>query len=187
MKPIRQVFSVILAICAVMSFIVASPGDSFADDYATLPDGSKVDLSHKCPVCGMPVGGDLGGAVTRAYRDGRLVGFAGLAAAVFKDGQVVGFEGARCLFIYNTIPKRFGIDVDQIVRRFVTDSETGKLIDANNAYLVLGSEVRGPMGYDLIPFSTKEEAEAFSKEYAGKRVVQLGTVVPKEVDRKRAE
>jgi hypothetical protein len=135
----------------------------------------------------MPVGGELAGAVTHAYRDGRLVGFAGLAAAVFKDGHVVGFEGARCLFIYNTIPKRFGIDVDNIVRRFVTDFKSGRLIDANRAYLVLGSDAKGPMGYDLIPFSAKEDADKFSDEHAGKRVVQLGTVVPKDVDRKHEE
>jgi hypothetical protein len=187
MKPIHLTFLLVVLICTVTSFIAASPRDSFADNYATLPDGSKVDLSLNCPVCGMPVGGELGGAVTRAYRNGHLVGFAGLAAAVFRDGHVVGFEGARCLFIYNTIPKRFGIDVDQIVRRFVTDFDSGHLIDANNAYLVLGSEVRGPMGYDLIPFSAKEAADAFSKAYAGKRVVQLGTVVPKDVDRNREE
>lgn len=187
MKPIGQALAVMGVICAMTFFIAASPGISLADDYATLPDGSKVNLSQRCPVCGMPVGGELGGAVTRAYRDSHLVGFAGLAAAVFDDGHVVGFEGARCLFIYNTIPKRFGIDVDRIVHRYVTDFKTGQLIDANNAYLVLGSEVRGPMGYDLIPFSVKEDADAFSHEYAGKRVVQLGTVVPKDVDRKREE
>jgi len=169
------------------AFLAASMGHSAAADYATLPDGSKVNLSQTCPVCGMPVGGELAGAVTYAHRDGRLVGFAGVAAAVFKDGTAVGFEGARCLFIYNTLPKRFDINVENISRRFVTDFKTGKFIDANNAYLVLGSTVKGPMGYDLIPFATKEAADKFGEEYAGKRVVQLGTVVPKDVERKTEE
>jgi len=151
----------------------------------TMPDGAKVDLTAHCPVCGMIVGGDLGAGATYSYRDGRVVGFAGVAAVVFKDGHAVGFEGARCLFIYNKIPKRFGLNLDDITHRFVTDFSTRKIIDVINAFLVLGSTVRGPMGYDLIPFSNKEEAEKFETEYNGKRLVQLHTVDLKDVDRSR--
>jgi copper chaperone NosL len=151
----------------------------------TMPDGAKVDLRAHCPVCGMIVGGDLGAGATYSYRDGRVVGFAGVAAVVFKDGHAVGFEGARCLFIFNKIPKRFGINLDDITHRFVTDFSTRKIIDVNYAFLVLGSTVRGPMGYDLIPFSNKEEAEKFETEYNGKRLVQLHTVDLKDVDRPR--
>jgi copper chaperone NosL len=149
----------------------------------TLPNGAKVDLTAHCPVCGMTVGGDLGAWATYSYRDGRVIGFAGVAAVVFKDGHAVGFEGARCLFIYNKVPKRFGINLNDITHRFVTEFTTRKKIDVNNAFLVLGSTVRGPMGYELIPFSNKEEAEKFEAEYNGKRLVQLHTVELKDVDR----
>jgi nitrous oxide reductase accessory protein NosL len=148
-----------------------------------LPNGAKVDLTAHCPVCGMIVGGDLGAGATYSYRGDRAVAFAGVAAVVFKNGHTVGFEGARCLFIYNKVPKRFGISLNDITHRFVTDFTTRKMIDVNNAFLVLGSTVRGPMGYDLIPFSTKEEAEKFEAEYNGKRLVQLQTVDLKDVDR----
>ncbi|MGO9570265.1 MAG: nitrous oxide reductase accessory protein NosL [Desulfomonilaceae bacterium] len=151
----------------------------------TLPDGAKVDLAAHCPVCGMTIGGDLGAGATYSYRNGRAVGFAGVAAVVFKDGHTVGFEGARCLFIYNKVPKRFGINLDDITRRFATDFTTRKMIDVSDAFLVLGSTVKGPMGYDLIPFSNKEEAEKFEAEYNGKRLVQLQTVDLKDVDRPR--
>ena len=151
----------------------------------TLPNGAKVDLTAHCPVCGMTVGGDLGAGAAYSYRDGRVVGFAGVAAVVFKDGHAVGFEGARCLFIYNKVPKRFGINLNDITYRFVTDFTTRKIIDVNNAFLVLGSTVKGPMGYELIPFSNKEEAEKFETEYNGKRLVQLHTVELKDVDRPR--
>jgi len=151
----------------------------------TLPNGGKVDLTAHCPVCGMTVGGELGAGVTYSYRDGRVIGFAGVAAVVFKDGHAVGFEGARCLFIYNKVPKRFGINLDDITHRFVTDFSKRKMMDVTNAFLVLGSTVRGPMGFDLIPFSNKEEAEKFEAEYNGKRLVQLQTVELKDVDRPR--
>jgi copper chaperone NosL len=155
----------------------------WAEAFLDLPSGSKLDLSATCPVCGMAVGGGLESAATYAYRDGHLSGFGGVAASVFKDGKVVGFEGARCLFIYNTIPKRFGINVDDIVHRYVTDFNTKRLIEVNKAVFVLGSPVKGFMGYDLIAFSTREEAETFKSQYGGKRVVELGTVGIADVDR----
>lgn len=157
----------------------------YAQQQMDLPDGSKLDLTGMCPVCGMKIGGEMGGAATYAYRDNRLIGFAGAAAAVFKNGTVVGFEGARCLFIYNTVPKRFGVDVGNIRNRYVTDFASRKPIDVKNAFLVLGSRVLGPMGYDLIAFSSKAEAEKFKQEHGGKRIVELQTVGFEDVDRKK--
>jgi nitrous oxide reductase accessory protein NosL len=153
--------------------------------FLTLPDGAKVDLTAQCPVCGMTVGGVLGAGSTYSYLDDRVIGFAGVAAVVFKNGHTVGFEGARCLFIYNKIPKRFGINPEDITRRYVTDFTTRKIIDVTNAFLVLGSTVRGPMGFDLIPFSNKEEAAKFEAKYHGKRLVQLQTIGLKDVERPR--
>lgn len=184
MNEARKVASLVLIVLAVCLTVWAAPSNSLADDLAPLPDGSKVNLAERCPVCGMVVGGDLGATVAYSYRDGRPVGFAGVAAAVFKDGHVVGFEGARCLFIYGAVPKRFGIEVENIAHRFVTDFSSRKMIDAASAFLVLGSPVKGPMGYELIPFSTLEEAEKFKEQFGGKRIVQLGTVAFKDVERK---
>jgi nitrous oxide reductase accessory protein NosL len=184
MKVVKKI--AVLGIILTVAFLLVAfvPLASQADDFGPLPDGSKVNLLKNCPVCGMRVGGDLGATVTHSYRGNRPVGFAGVAAAVFKDGHVVGFEGARCLFIYSAVPKKFGIKVGDIARRFVTDFHSGKMIDVTKAFLVLGSSVKGPMGYELIPFSTAEQAEKFKSEFAGKRVVQLGTVEFKDVNRK---
>jgi nitrous oxide reductase accessory protein NosL len=172
------------ALSAVLMTIMIA-GTCYADVLLALPDGAKVDLSATCPVCGMVVGGGLEGSASYSYQDGHLVAFGGAAAAVFKDGHTVGFEGARCLFIYNGIPKKFGIDVSQIVHRYVTDFETKRLIDVDKAFLVLGSTVKGFMGYDLIPFSSKESAEKFMGFYGGKRIVELKTVGIKDVEREK--
>ena len=166
-----------------MLLVVGGVSQGWTATLFTLPDGSKLDLSKSCPVCGMPVGGGLESQATYAYRNGRLTGFGGAAASVFKDGHVVGFEGARCLFIYNSIPKRFGIDVRNIVQRYVTDFNTKKLIDVNSAFLVLGSTVNGFMGPDLIAFPSKEEAEKFTAHYGGKRIVEPDSVGIKDVER----
>lgn len=152
-----------------------------AVDYR-LPDGSTLKLGSTCPVCGMKVGGDLEAPAIYAYTDGNLTGFAGVAAAVFKDGKVVGFDGARCLFRYNKMPKTFDVDVQNITNRFVTDFATKRLIHANDAFLVLGSKVRGFMGYAMVPFSSRGQAEAFRDQYGGKRIIRLKTVSPKEIN-----
>lgn len=172
------------AILLMLTMATACPAQE-NEDLMVLPDGSKVNLAAACPVCGMRVGGDLTGGATYSYRDGNLVGFAGVAASIFKDGHVVGFEGARCLFIYNTVPKRFGVDVSDIVKRYVTDFETKKMIDVSRAFFVLGSSVKGPMGYDLIGFTAQKEAETFKNRYDGKRVVQMNTVNRKDVEREK--
>lgn len=183
----EQIAWVTKAVVSAILMVLVTTGAILAQEHQelmTLPEGSNLNLSSTCPVCGMRLGGYLPGAATYSYRDGNLVGFAGVAAAVFKDGHVVGFEGARCLFIYNTIPKRFGINVDDISKRFVTDFETRKMINVSDAFFVLGSSVKGPMGYDLVGFSSKEKAEEFRTRYNGKRVVQMNTVDRKDVERK---
>ncbi len=147
-----------------------------AAGFLQLPDGSKVDLTQKCPVCGMVVGGPDGQGVSLTFKDGHVVGFHGVAAAVFKDGHVVGFEGARCLFIYNSLPEKYNVSVGDIAHQYVTDYTSKKMIELPKAFLVLGSNVKGPMGYDLIPFSSKDEAAKFASENDGKWIVQLHEV-----------
>jgi len=155
------------------AIVTMFPGTVGATEFLQLPDGSKVNLSETCPVCGMVIGGKGAQGATVTYKDGKVVGFGGVAAAVFKDGHVVGFEGARCLFIYNSVPQQYNVDVANIARQFVTDFTTKKMIDLSKTFLVLGSNVKGPMGYEMIPFTTKEEAAKFAVENEGKWIVQL--------------
>lgn len=180
--------SALLRILSIMITTVISmyfPSVSSAADFLQLPDDSNVDLAQKCPVCGMVVGGTDGQAASVTFKDGRVDGFRGVAAAVFKDGHVVGFEGARCLFIYNSVPEKYNVSVADIAHQYVTDYTTKKMIELPKAFLVLGSNVKGPMGYDLIPFSSKDEAAKFASEHDGKWIVQLhevARVAEKETD-----
>lgn len=176
--------SLLIPVVMMTCFFVTSTG-ALASEYLDLPNGSRLKLGSRCPVCGMKVGGELEAPAIYAYKDGNLTGFAGVAAAVFRDGTVVGFDGARCLFIYNTIPKRFGIDVTKITDRFVTDFATKNPLDVNSAFLVLGTKIRGFMGYDLIPFSSRQQAEDFKAHNGGKRIIELDTVHPHDVERKQ--
>jgi nitrous oxide reductase accessory protein NosL len=156
---------------------------STAQQHIVLPDGTKTEIKGHCPVCGMKVGGLLGGNAGYSYMEDRLIGFAGVAAAVLSNNEVELFEGARCLFIYNTAPQRFGITTDQIKGKYVTDFVSRRMVDVEEARFVLGSGIKGPMGYDLIPFTNKKEADQFSSAHGGKRIVRIGTVGLQDVDR----
>ena len=130
-----------IAVVIVTFLVVTTPLSTQASDHVDLPDGLTLKLGNMCPVCGMKVGGELGAEAIYAYSETKLVGFAGASASVFENGSVVGFDGARCLFVYNTIPKRFGIDVTKIKNSYVTDFTTRKFIDVNDAFFVMGTKV----------------------------------------------
>ncbi|MEJ2718362.1 MAG: nitrous oxide reductase accessory protein NosL, partial [Deltaproteobacteria bacterium] len=155
------------AYAALVIVITVMPLPSGASELLDLPDGHQVDLGKKCPVCGMIVGGPEEQGVTLSYRKGRLVGFAGIAATVFKDGTVVGFDGARCLFVYNSIPSKYGVDIADMKHQYVTDFVSKMMIEVEKAFLVLGSSVKGRMGYELIPFASNRKAWQFASEYGG--------------------
>jgi nitrous oxide reductase accessory protein NosL len=187
--PIHGSFSW-MAVILSATIITVFPLTSHAETLLQLPDGSKVDLSHKCPVCGMVIGGKNGQGVTIDFKEGRIVGFHGVAAAVFKDNRVVGFDGGRCLFVYNSVPQKYNVDVKDIAYQYVTDFVSKKMIDLPKAFLVLGSEVKGPMGYELIAFSSMAEASKFASENEGKWIVQLhevARVAQKEPDDTKAK
>jgi copper chaperone NosL len=176
----------LILLLTALAFVSALATLSMAAELMELPNGSKLDLTQKCPVCEMVIGGKDARSVTWTYEDGRVVGFGGVAAAVFADGHVVGFEGARCLFIYNSVPQKYDVDVRNIKYQFVTDFVSKKMIALPKAFLVLGSNVKGPMGYDLIPFTAKEEAAKFAAENDGKWIVQLHEV-GRTVENKQSE
>ena len=104
-----------------------------------LPDGSKLDTTAICPVCNMKV-------------DSNPVG---TAAVVFKDGKVVPFDGPGDLFKYLLDPKKYGFDSANIKGIFVTDYGSKKFVDGKGAFFVVGSEVKGLMGSDPLPFAKK--------------------------------
>ena len=42
-----------------------------------------------------------------------------------------------------------------------------KMLTAQKAFFNAGSDVRGAMGKSILPFATKEEVQAFTKEHGG--------------------
>jgi nitrous oxide reductase accessory protein NosL len=49
-------------------------------------------------------------------------------------------------------------------------------IDARTAFFVVGSDVNGPMGRELIPFRNEKDALSFKTDHQGKRILRFKEV-----------
>ena len=58
----------------------------------------------------------------------------------------------------------------------VTDYYAVKPLDAKEAFFVVGSDVFGPMGKELVPFGKRTEAEEFLRDHRGKKVLRFDDV-----------
>lgn len=118
----------------------------------------------KCPVCGMFVD---------KYKD-----WAG--EIIFNDSTVIYFDGPKDLFRFYQNPGKYGSSIKQgdIASVYVKDYYSLSFIDGHRAFYVIGSNVLGPMGKEMVPFAKKEDAEAFLKDHGGKRVLSFGEINP---------
>ncbi len=73
----------------------------------------------------------------------------------------------------------FPYDRTQISNIEVTDFYTLKAIDAKKAFYVVGSDVFGPMGNELIPFLTKDAAQNFLSDHGGDQIIIFNEITPK--------
>ncbi len=64
----------------------------------------------------------------------------------------------------------------------VTDYYSLRALPAEKTFFVIGSNIYGPMGNELIPFATHKEAQAFKFDHAGKEILKFSEITPKVVD-----
>lgn len=126
-----------------------------------IPQPSRTD---KCPVCGMFVA---------KYRDW-------LSAIRFTDGSTVYFDGMKDLMTFHLSPPSYlkGRTRETIREIVATDYYTLNQIDALKAFYVIGSDVLGPMGKELIPFASRRDAEEFLKDHRGRKIIRFDDITP---------
>jgi copper chaperone NosL len=149
----------------VLVVVLSVTGTGFAETRKPAQPSDK----DKCPVCGMFV-----------YKYPNW-----LAQIVFKDGSVEFFDGPKDLFKYyfnirKYNPQRSSKEVADI---FVTEYYDLEPVDARRAFFVVESDVYGPMGHELIPLATMEDARAFLKDHKGRRIFRFEEVTPVLVER----
>ena len=126
------------------------------------PAPAKPTAKDKCPVCGMFVS---------KYPDF-------LAQISFQDGSTAFFDGAKDLFkFYLKLPKcPPGQNSAAIIAVYVADYYSLSPIDGRLAYFVVGSDVYGPMGKELIAFERESDAKGFMKDHQGKSLLRFEQV-----------
>ncbi len=120
--------------------------------------------ADKCPICGMVV-----------YRYPDFV-----ASVVLDDGRVLFFDGVKDMFKYLFRIEKYtpGKKASDIGAIHVTEYYDMRSIPGRKAYYVVGSDVFGPMGHELIPFKTLADALGFKTDHHGKQVVTFDEVTP---------
>lgn len=83
------------------------------------------------------------------------------------DGKVIHFCSTQCLFEFLKNSHKYAMPALKTKFMWVVDYESGQWIYAQNAFYVLGTNVRGPMGKEAFPFINKEKATEFSKAHSG--------------------
>lgn len=116
----------------------------------------KVPKGAKCQVCGMFVS--------------KYPKWA--AKITTKTGKTYYFDGNKDLMKY------YFKTQEPLDEMLVTNYYTITALPAKKAYYVIGSNVYGPMGHELIAFATQAEAEQFKKDHFGTRVLSFKAITP---------
>jgi copper chaperone NosL len=131
---------------------------SFAADTKPI----EVKKNDKCPVCGMFVA---------KYTHW-------LAEVIFNDGTYAVFDGPKDMFKYYLNLQKYSASKKSadITGIFVTEYYSTKLLDARKLFFVIGSDVYGPMGDELVPLLSETDAREFMKDHKGTRILKFQEV-----------
>jgi copper chaperone NosL len=147
-----------LSFLMVLLLVSVQPGQAGEDQPVKPSD------KDKCPVCGMFVA---------KYPDF-------LAQIVFADGSQAWFDGVKDLMkYYFDLPKyNPGKNRDDLKTIVVVDYYSLKPIDGLKAFYVVGSDVYGPMGRELIPFKEEAAAKEFLTDHKGRTILTFSQINP---------
>jgi nitrous oxide reductase accessory protein NosL len=119
----------------------------------------SIPEDSKCPVCGMFVSK-----------------YPKWAAQIkTKDGHNHYFDGVKDMLKFYFEPSKYGHQhsKDEMTNINVTDYYSLELFNGKDAYFVIGSNVYGPMGEEVIPFKNESQAKKFMEDHFGKKVLKF--------------
>ena len=119
----------------------------------------EVPTNGKCPVCGMFVS--------------KYPKWA--AHIVTKEGHNHYFDGVKDMMKFYFEPQKYHHDhaKEDFIGLFVSDYYTLEKIETKDAFFVVGSNIYGPMGHELIPFKNEVDAKSFSDSHNGKKIYRF--------------
>lgn len=99
------------------------------------------------------------------------------AAGASRGDEALGFDAPKCLFRYLRGPRGAGAH-----GAWVTSYYEQRRVPAERAVYVVGSDVRSPMGEDLVPLEDRASADEFVAGHGG-RVIDHAAIDPALLDR----
>ena len=156
MKKLLVIVTILLLVSSVQGSIAAGP-----------KAGEGVNKESRCPVCGMFVA---------KYPQW-------LTQVNMSDGSGEVFDGVKDMMAYYFSPQQFGaakgITAGEV---FVRAYYSQDWVDGKKAIYVIGSDVNGPMGHELIPFAGQAEAESFFKDHHGSKIYSFSEITPELIE-----
>ena len=105
---------------------------------------------------------------------------------VLENGDNVWFDGIKDMMAYSFAPRTFGAAHGATIKDFrVKDYYSQLWVDGQKCFYVVGSDVTGPMGHELIPFSTEKAANSFLKDHHGKEVLNFSAISSERIESMR--
>jgi nitrous oxide reductase accessory protein NosL len=165
MKKQLCIYFVISALsCGGAAALAEHKPGAMMDTRQPVAGSATVPATAKCAVCGMFV-----------------AKFPNWAASVrFTDGTTSYYDGPKDMFTHYIDITRYtpGKHQADIVTLSVREYYSLAPIDARTAFFVIGSDIIGPMGNELIPFQNEKDALAFKVDHKGKRVLRFNDITP---------
>ena len=127
-----------------------------------------VSSQVRCAVCGMFVAKYPNWVTQIHYED---------------SGKTRFFDGVKDMLVLYFDPERYMAPPREAIKNiYVKDYYSLSWLSAQDAFYVVGSDVYGPMGHELIPFASKEAAESFLKDHHGRKILTFGEITSELID-----
>lgn len=101
-----------------------------------------------------------------------------VAVIVRTDGTPMYFDGPKDMFRLLGDPQKHGHDPAVLADAWVTEYYGTRLILARDAVFVVGSDVVGPMGAELVPVRDAEAAAEFSADHGSTAILRFDDIGP---------
>ncbi len=164
-RPCRNDINSLFCFVITLFFLTLLVPDSWALDLRRKQKSTERELyitvtkKDRCPVCGMFV---------HPYQKW-------ITQIQFKDGSHHSFDGVKCMCRFFLNPEKYDpTKPKQAIKLIlVRDYYTLKFIRHDTAFYVIGSNVFGPMGHELIPFSSETNGNTFLTDHNGLKILRF--------------
>lgn len=126
-----------------------------------IPSITPLPKEARCPVCGMAISLYPKWSSMMTVADKKFY-----------------FDGVKDMMKYYLDRATFHYDRSRISHIVVREFYHLKEVDARKAWYVIGSDIKGPMGNELIPFQSEKEAKTFMQDHHGNKIIRFEDISP---------